>query len=214
MRTITLSEVEQDKSLYTEIDKVLKNGGLVCFPGPTGYKLAADLGSPAAVTSMIQAKRRVKNAPSLVFVPDVTWVEKVAADVSADAKKLMKALWPGPLTLLFTASEDLHPKVRKQLTKAKGWLGIRIPQDSIPRTVVRTFGSPLLISSANLAKKHGATSVAQVRKNFGRTVELLIDAGDLATGLQSTLVDLTHDTPTVIREGAVSEEDIRRALAI
>jgi L-threonylcarbamoyladenylate synthase len=214
MKTISLSEVQQQPALYSETAKILEAGRLVCFPTPSGYKLGADLGSPAAVTAMLQAKRRVKNAPALVFVPDVSWVDSVVANISDKAAALMKTLWPGQVTLLFLANEDLPSKVRKPLTKAKGWLGIRIPSDEVSTGVLRAFGKPILVSSANLASKHGAHSVAQVRKNFGRTIDLLIDAGDLnSNGPRSTLVDLTRDVPEIVRPGAVSEDEIKRALA-
>jgi L-threonylcarbamoyladenylate synthase len=213
MRTILLADIQKDSSLYSEIDQVLKNGGLVCFPSPFGYKLAADLDSPSAVISMIQAKRRTKNAPSLVLVPDEGWVKKVAEEVSSEAEALMEAFWPGPVTLLFEANSELSPKVRKSLTKAKGWLGVRMPDDEISMGVVQSFGKPILVSSANLARKHGERSVAQVRKNFGRTVDLLVDAGDLGEGPKSTLIDLTKNKPSVIRIGVISEETIQRVLA-
>lgn len=212
MKTIQRRELESDPSLYKEVVQVLEKGGLVCHPGPAGYKLVADLGSPEAITALIQAKRRVGNAPSLVFVPDASWVDKVAENVTRDARKLMHAFWPGPVTLLFKASEDLHPKVRKPLTKAKGWLGVRVPDDPVCLAVVRAFGRPLLVSSANLASKHGEHSLAQVKKNFGNTVGLLIEAGDLTPGASSTLVDVTTDTPAVVRAGAVSEARIREVL--
>ena len=79
--------------------------------------------------------------------------------------------------------------------------------------LVKEFGKPLVVSSANLSRKHGAQSVAQVRKNFGRTVELLIDAGDLAQGPSSTLVDLTNGSPNVVRAGSVTEDAITAIVA-
>jgi tRNA threonylcarbamoyl adenosine modification protein (Sua5/YciO/YrdC/YwlC family) len=213
MRTIPLREFDANPSLHSEITTVLENGGLVCHPAPSGYKLVADLGSPAAITAMLQAKRRVGHAPSLVFVPDESWVDRVAESVTDEARKLMRGLWPGPVTLLFKASEELHPKVRKPLTKAKGWLGVRVPDDPFCLRVVRAFGRPLLVSSANLSSKRGAHSLAQVKKNFGRTVELLVDAGDIAPAEKSTLVDVSNGSPSVIRAGAVTEERVLAALA-
>ncbi len=212
MKIISLDALQQDSTRYAEIKSVLQEEGLISFPSISGYKLGAALHSPAAITSVLQAKRRIKNAPALVFVPDEKWAAKLATTVSDQAKSLMKAFWPGPMTLLFQPSDELHPKVRKPLTKAKGWLGIRLPDDEIPLAVVRAFGEPLLVSSANLANKHGARSLAQVKKNFGRTLDLLIDAGDLTEGPKSTLVDATCSQATVVRAGAISEEEIHRAL--
>lgn len=213
MKTILLRDLEANPALYREIADALEKGGLVCHPSSSGYKLVVDLGSPAAVTAMLQAKRRVGNAPALVFLPEKKWVDKVAETVTEDARKLMRAFWPGSVTLLFAASQELDPKVRKPLTKAKGWLGVRVPDDPVCLAVVRAFGRPLLVSSANLASKQGAHSLAQVKKNFGSTLNLLVDAGDLSQGGKSTLVDVSGAKTSVVREGDVSEEQVRSALA-
>jgi L-threonylcarbamoyladenylate synthase len=212
MKKIVFAEIDSNPQLIQQISEVLADGGLVCLPAASGYKLVADLASPGAITAMLQAKRRVKNAPALVFVPDDGWVDKVAAAVTDDARTLMRRFWPGPVTLLFKASDDLHPKVRKPLTKAKGWLGVRVPDDDLARAVLQAFGRPVLVSSANLARKHGARSVAQVKKNFGRTVDLLVDAGDVPESTNSTLVDVSNGTVAVIRAGSVTEQHIREAL--
>jgi tRNA threonylcarbamoyl adenosine modification protein (Sua5/YciO/YrdC/YwlC family) len=212
MKTIPLSVLEADSTQYKQIADTLAGGGLVGLPTSSGYKLVADLSSPAAITAMLHAKRRVKNAPALVFVPDVDWVDRVAAVVSDQARRLMRRFWPGPVTLLLKASDDLHPKVRKPLTKAKGWLGVRVPDDEVSLGVVRAFGRPVLVSSANLARKQGAHSVAQVKKNFGRTVELLVDAGDIRPSAGSTLVDVSGPGVSVVRAGAVTEDSIHEAL--
>ena len=214
MKTITVDALRDDPARYAETAAVLDRGELLCFPAPAGYKLAADLASPPAITAMIQAKRRVKNAPALVLVPDEGWVHQVARSVSEPARALMRRFWPGPVTLLFKASDELHPKVRKPLTKAKGWLGVRVPDDQVTLGVVREFGRPVLVSSANLARKQGAHSVAQVKKNFGRTVELLVDAGDIRPSVNSTLVDVSGPGVSVVRAGAVTEDSIRDALAV
>jgi L-threonylcarbamoyladenylate synthase len=213
LKTIPLASVTGEPSRYREIANVLNDGRLVCFPTSRVYKLAADLNSPTAVAALLQAKRRVKNAPGLVFIAEAKWVEEVAAPISSEARALMDAFWPGDVTLLLEASDLIHPKVRKSLIKAKGWLGVRIPADEVSLGIVREFGRPVLVSSANLAEKQGAYSVAQVRKNFGRTVDLLIDGGDLSGGPTSTLVNLTKDGPKVVRAGAIPAEEIHRVLA-
>lgn len=213
MKTISITELKEKPSLYSQAAEVLSRGELLCFPASSGYKLAADLESPDAIMSMLQAKRRVKNAPALVLVPGVKWVDEVAMSVSTEAKALMKELWPCSMTMLFEASERLNPKVRKPLTKAKGWLGVRMPQDEVSVGVVKSFGKPILVSSANLAEKQGARSVAQVKKNFGRTVQLLIDAGDLADAPNSTLIDATGEKAVVVRAGAVPEEKVMEVLS-
>jgi len=213
LRTIPYPEISKDPNIYKEVGAVLEQGGLVCVPTPSGYKLLADLASPKAVTAMLQAKRRVKNAPALVFVPGAEWVERVVDSVSEDAVLLMRELWPGPLTLLFKAGERIDPKVRKPLTKAKGWLGVRMPEDEVSLGTLKAFGRPVLVSSANLAEKGGAHSVAQIKKNFGRTVDLLVDRGDVTPTPRSTLVDVSNGSPKVVRVGAIGEDRVAAALS-
>ena len=213
MKTIHLPLIQSNPSIYTDVKDTLESGALVCFPTPSGYKLAADFTSAKAIMGMIQAKRRVKNAPSLVLVPDTKWVEEIAAQISSDAKTLMETFWPGPLTLLLLAHQELPSNVKKALTGAKGWLGVRLPDDEVSKNILRVFGKPIIVSSANLAKKHGSHSVAQIKKNFGRTVDIMIDAGDLPPPKNSTLVDMTKDsTSLVVRAGMISEAQIMQAL--
>jgi len=212
LKTIPFPEISKNPKIYEEVGAVLEQGGLVCVPTASGYKLLADLASPKAVTAMLHAKRRVKNAPALVFVPDATWVDRVVDSVSEEARRLMSELWPGPVTLLFKAGERIDPKVRKPLTKAKGWLGVRVPDDEVSLGALKAFGRPVLVSSANLADKGGAHSVAQVKKNFGRTVDLLVDMGDITQSARSTLVDVSEGVAKVVRSGAVGEERVSAIL--
>lgn len=214
MKTIPLSSIQSEPTLYNQVKDTLEESKIICFPTPMGYKLAADLSSPKAVMSMLQAKRRTQNAPSLVLVPDETWVSTIASHVPDVARALMKTFWPGPMTLLFPASEALPAKVRRSLTKAKGWVGVRWPGDDVSTEILRVFKRPLLVSSANLAKKQGAHSAGQVRKNFGRTVDIMIDAGDITDQTRSTLVDMTKGHPSVIRAGSISEADILSVLDV
>lgn len=213
MKVVLLDELKKNPDQhYRDAAQTLAEGGLVSFPSSSGYKLAADMRSQRAVNALLQAKRRVKNAPALVFVPERKWVGDVANEISEHAEALMDAFWPGPLTLLFEPHPELDSKVRKALTKAKGWLGVRLPHEPVASNVLSAFQAPLLVSSANLAQKHGECSVAQVKKNFGRTVDVLIDAGDLQPGPRSTLVDVSRKDYEVVREDAVAIDDIREAI--
>ena len=214
MRTVSLSDIQTNPAILNEITDILTDDGIICIPTPSGYKLMANLESANAVISMNQAKRRVKSAPALVLIPDSSHVEDIADTVTSEANILMNELWPGPVTLLFAAGEGIPPKVRKALTKAKGWLGIRVPDSGLAQSIVRAFDKPLLVSSANISRKGGAESLAQVKKNFGRTISLIVEDGDVSIKRFSTLVDVTREIPKIIRKGAVSEETIQNALAV
>lgn len=203
MRTLTLDELEQNPGVYTEIHQVLERGGLVCLPCNGTYRIVVDLNNVDAVTKLYQSKRRVRKAPSLIFVDDKAMLKQVADEVPESVQPLVD-LWPGPLTILFDIHVDVPKKVRKQLGKGK--VGVRIPNSPLMQSVVRMLGRPVLVSSANREKKQGAGSPAQIRKNFGNLIDLFIDAGDLQKEDSSTVVDVLDGKVHITRPGAFEAE--------
>lgn len=199
---------------FEDLVEVLEDDGIICFPAESNYRLGASALSVKAVNTLVAAKRRSTNAPSLVFVSGASMLEEVAADITDVGKILAQTFWPGPLTLLVKPGDIFPKKVRKTIAKATGLIGVRIPGHPVARGIVETFGKPILVSSANLAKKSGASSPAQIRKNFGRQVEAMVDLGDLPTASPSTLVNVSGEAIEIRRQGAVSEEEIRRAANI
>lgn len=212
MRTIKSDSVSDLQAQVAEIVAVLEDGGVVCMPCGGAYRLVADLYNERAVLEMMQAKRRVSTSPSLVFVSEEQMLEQAAADVDASARPLMDKLWPGPLTIRFNASREIPKKVRKMLTKATGRVGIRVPDEPLPRQVVQALGRPVIVSSANKEKKHGAASPAQIRNTFFGRIALFIDAGDLPQAPSSTVIEVKNGKIEVLREGHMSLERIKEAL--
>lgn len=197
-----------------ELARVLTDGGLVSFPVGGSYRVAADLRSEAAVNRLMQSKRRAKSHPALVLVTSLAAAKSVVDGTAwPTTRRLADKLWPRPLTLVLPPSDQLLPAVRKVLTRATGKVGVRVPDEPLAVATLKAFGAPLLVSSANLEHKPGATSAAAVRQRFGTTVDLWIDAGDVAAGQPSTLVEVTADAWKVVRPGAVPVADIERAVA-
>ena len=211
MKTISLRKLTEDPAAHAEVQRVLAAGGLVCLPAGASYRIVADLTSEQAVSRLLQSKRRTGNAPALVFVGSEGMLRQVAAEVCPVRQRLMKAFWPGPLTILFTPNPQLPERVVKPLVRANGKLGVRIPDDPVVVEVLRRFGRPLLVSSANPEKKKGASSPAQVRKNFLGRVEVFIDAGDLPPAVASTVVDIRDGAVAVTRAGAIETAAVMAA---
>ena len=195
-----------------EIAKMLAAGGLACFPMRGAYRLAADARSEAAVNRLMQTKRRAKNHPSLILVASLAVAGAVVAGTAwRTTRRFADRLWPGPLTMVLPPSDDLPPRVRKVLTRATGKLGVQMSADPLVAEIVRHFGGPILLSSANLEQKPGAGSAAVVQQRFGTAVEVWVDAGDIKAALPSTVVEITETSWTVIRDGAVTLADLERA---
>ncbi len=214
MRTITLSALDDNPSLVDDIAAILRRDGLVCFPTRRQYSLAASLYSAEAVLRLVQSKRRSTKAPSLVLVPDRRALRALAADVPPVAEALTRRFWPGPLTLLVRPGDKVPGKVIKTLGLKKGRrLGVRFCESDPACRITKAFGGPLLISSANIAKKVGSSSVAKIRKIFHHSVELLVDAGDVPAATPSTVVDPDDKAPTrVTREGIIPAAHVVEAL--
>ena len=207
MRTIDLRN-EQARDYFDEAAQVLEDGGLVCVPCNGRYRILADLWSASAVMELLQSKRRVKKKPSLVFIADDSMLADTVEGVDETAKRLMEKFWPGPLTILFDPHPELPRKVSKELSRANGRLGVRVPDDQIARGVVKAFGGPVLVSSANRERKPGETSPAQIRRNFGNRIALFLDSGDLKDEGHSTVVDVDGGEVTVTRAGNIDEKAV------
>jgi L-threonylcarbamoyladenylate synthase len=109
-------------------------------------------------------------------------------------------------------SKRLPAKIAKLLTRSTGTLGIRVPDDKLSASIIAICGFPLLVSSANIENKPGATSAAAVKQRFERTLDLWVDAGDIRPEPPSTLVELSETEWKVVREGAIARSIIERAL--
>ncbi len=203
MEIMKLKAGQSQSAALTPAVNILRQEGVVCLPCNGSYRLFADVTSQAAVMRLIQSKRRVKKAPSLVFVDEVERLHQVVDEVPELASALMKELWPSPLTIRFKASKSLPRKVVKELTKATGSVGVRVPQSPLSRKVAKTFGGPLLVSSANRGRKGGERSPAQVRQNFLGRIDFFLDAGDLDEVPSSTVVDIKGDKVKIVRQGLV-----------
>ncbi len=213
MKIVKFQDLEADPSLKASLSQALHKGSLICVPCRGTYRILADLNNKSAVNSLLQSKRRTKKAPSLVFIDDVKRLEEVAGNVCSTSRKLAKAFWPGPLTIVFEAHKDLPSKIVEELTRSTGVLGIRIPASDLTREILREFDGPVLVSSANRSRKHGESSPAQIQKNFLGRIDFFVDAGDLPQASPSTVVKITDGQLNITREGSLSAQDLEAALS-
>lgn len=206
-RTVRIDPSNPDKSDIRRAVGVLKRQGVLVFPTKGLYGLGADAFSPDAVSRVFAVKRRAHRMPLLVMVPDLDEMGKVVRCVPAFARPLMD-LWPGGITLVFEAGEG----VPSGLTGGTGKIGIRIPAHPVAKALVRNFGGPITATSANLSGGPAVSDLANLDPRIGAEVDLIVDAGVLAGGAGSTVLDATCWPPRIIREGAVSIERIEAAL--
>ncbi len=178
---------------------VLDRGGLVAVPTETVYGLAADAANPEAVRRIFAAKGRPADHPLIVHVTGPADLARWAAPVSEVAAQLARALWPGPLTMILPKA----PGVDAVVTGGKETIGLRAPAHPLTRALLLAFGGGLAAPSANRFGHVSPTTAQHVRDDLGDRVDLVLDGGACAVGIESTIVDLSVEVPTILRLGAI-----------
>lgn len=205
-RIIKISAKNPDSKAVREIVRVLKDGGVIAFPTDTVYGLGAVMSRPGR-KDLLKVKRREASRPLGVFVPSFSQVRRLTVEISSDAIKLMRRLWPGRLTLVFKASARIPGRLQHQKT-----IGIRIPDQSWLLSVLKKLKNPLLQTSANLSGHPPLTTVSQILESLGNRVDLIVDAGKVKTGKPSSVVDMSGSQPRILRVGSISRQRVERIL--
>lgn len=181
------------------------------MPTDTVYGIAADAFSPQAVATLLAAKGRGRSMPPPVLIQRLQTMDGLAADVSADARKLAGAFWPGGLTLIFHS----QPTLTWDLGETKGTVALRMPDDRLALDLL-TITGPLAVSSANRTGQPAAQTASDARAQLGEAVEVYLEAGfrPLAgtDASPSTIVDATGEVLRVVRQGAISLERLREVV--
>lgn len=183
---------------------VLRSGGLVAFPTETVYGLGADATNEAAVRRVFAAKGRPATNPLIVHVADVETAKRYTTHWSDAAQALAAAWWPGPLTLVLPKTADIPDVV----TAGRGTVGLRSPDHPVAIELLRAFGGPVAAPSANRSNRVSPTTARHVRDELGDAVDLVLDGGPCAVGIESTVLDLSGDRPRILRPGAVTRQEI------
>ena len=184
---------------------------IIVMPTDTVYGVAADAFSPQAVATLLAAKGRGRNMPPPVLIPRIGTMEGLATEISDDARKLAEKYWPGPLTLIFHA----QPTLTWDLGETKGTVALRVPDDQLALDLL-TITGPLAVSSANRTGQAAAQTGSEARSQLAESVEVYLEGGfrplEGTDPTPSTIVDATGLRLRVVREGAISLEEIQRMI--
>jgi L-threonylcarbamoyladenylate synthase len=186
----------------------LRAGGLVAFPTETVYGLGADAANAIAVARLYEAKGRPSFNPLIAHVGDVEAARRIA-DFDATANRLALAFWPGPLTLVLPKVRDCA--VADLATAGLDTIALRVPAHPLARGILRAFGGAVVAPSANLSGHVSPTSAAHVKSDLAGRIDLIIDGGAVAVGVESTIVGC-FDTPMLLRPGGLPREEIEAVL--
>ena len=190
-----------------EAVRSLNSGGVVVFPTDTLYGLGADVFSLAALQRIFSIKGRRADLALPVLVAGLDQVEAVAQPMSAQAQRLAERFWPGPLTLVMRRSPDLPGLVTGGADTVAG----RMPGHPVPLELARRLGRPITGTSANRSGQPDLLDLSALENQLGNLVDHIIQTGPVPAGTASTIVNVTGDTPQLLRGGAISLEEILEA---
>lgn len=192
-----------------EAVKLLAAGKLVAFPTETVYGLGAIATNEKAVKSVYAAKGRPSDNPLIVTVSDEAMVSDYAKEIPERAQKLMKHFWPGPLTILLFVKPNALPKA---VTGGLDTVAFRCPDDKLTHDLISKLGYPIVGPSANTSTKPSPTTAQHVYHDLNGKIAGIIDGGPTRVGLESTIIDLSVETPVVLRPGEITPQELSEVL--
>ena len=199
--------IPQSDPAQIQAEKIIRSGGVIAFRTDTFYGLGADPKNASAVGKVTELKGR-EGKPILVLVSDSDVLRRYVRQPSDLFDRLAKHFWPGPLTLIGRATNDLP----EELTAGTETVGVRIPADEGVCALVRICGGALTATSANPTGAQPARTASEVASYFPTGVDLIIDGGEVNASEPSTVFDLSGTNPVMIREGAIRREELDRFL--
>ncbi len=207
-RILAVDPDTPDVTLLAEAARILRGGGLVAFATETVYGLGADATNSEAVARIFAAKGRPSYNPLIVHASDLEMARGCVVDFPAEAERLADRFWPGPLTLVL-ARAAIFPDA---VTAGRETVGIRIPAPAVARHLIALTGRPIAAPSANRSNAVSPTLAEHVREDLDGRIDLILDSGPTAVGIESTVLDCTRFPPRVLRPGPIGAAEISKAM--
>lgn len=182
--------------------RLLREGQLVAIPTETVYGLAANALDGEAVASIFAAKGRPMDNPLIVHIGDMADWTPLVTHIPETAQKLAEAFWPGPLTIILPAA----PCIPQEVTGGLSTVAVRFPSHPVAQAVILHAGCPLAAPSANRSGSPSPTNAARVKEDMDGRIAAILDGGDSDVGVESTVIDLCHTPPRLLRPGGITPE--------
>lgn len=201
---------KEDSRIYDQAGEILRAGGLVAFPTETVYGLGADALDEEASAKIYAAKGRPSDNPLIVHIADMEAVYKLARQVPDTAVRLAEHFWPGPLTMILKKS-DIVPD---SITGGLGTVAIRMPSHKVAAQLIKRSGVYIAAPSANTSGKPSPTLASHVIKDLSGKIDMIIADDTVDIGVESTIIDLSEDIPTILRPGYITKEMFERVIGM
>lgn len=199
---------ETDKNAIEEAAAILRRGGLLGIPTETVYGLGADGLNEDAVRRIFLAKGRPQDNPLILHVPDAGWLERCCTDIPPAAYALAERFWPGPLTMILPRRDC----VPLRTTGGLDTVGVRCPDHPVTRAIIAAADTPVAAPSGNTSGRPSPTCARHMMEDMMGKIDGIVDGGDCAVGVESTILDLTVQPPRLLRPGGLPLEELEAVL--
>ncbi len=190
--------------IFQKLVKLFALGKLVVFPTETVYGIGTNGLNENAVKKIYEAKGRNSDNPLILHICDYNMLSKITKNISSVEKKMIDTFFPGPFTLILDRT-DIVPNI---VTAGLDTVAVRMPNNEIARKIIEASGVPIAAPSANISGKPSGTIVSDILDELGNKVDYIIDGGPCNIGLESTVVRVIDDVPTILRPGKITKEEI------
>lgn len=191
-----------------EIADGIKNGKTVVFPTETVYGIAANALDEIACEKIFKIKNRPDNKALIVLISNYDILEKIVNPVSKLERKLMKAFWPGALTIILEKNKECN--ISNVVTAGKNNIGVRMTSGKIAKLLVEKSGVPIVAPSANLSGNPTGTKIDRIIEELGDRVDYILDCGDIENGKESTIIKVENEKIIILREGKITKEELEK----
>ncbi|WP_130836478.1 L-threonylcarbamoyladenylate synthase [Lachnoclostridium sp. Marseille-P6806] len=205
---VSMTEEEPDGAAIARAGDILKRGGLVAFPTETVYGLGGDALNPESARKIYAAKGRPSDNPLIVHICRPEAAERIAERIPEAYHILAERFWPGPLTMILPKSRLVPPET----TGGLDTVAIRFPRNRIALALIEAGGGYVAAPSANRSGRPSPTLARYCREDLDGLVDMIIDGGQVDIGVESSIIDLSGETPTILRPGFVTKEMLEDAL--
>ncbi len=209
-QTISIDPENLRRDEITLATDILKKGGVVIYPTDTVYGLGVDAENSMAIQRLFALKKRDLSKSISVMVSNIASAQHYLTEISEIGKQLMQAFWPGALTIVGKSS----PSVAEALQEKDATIGIRIPDNNLCLRLTEAFGKPITTTSANLSGDPECSSIEHIDTAIRSSAELILDAGITQGTVPSTVISIVNGEPLILREGAVTKNEIKNVLDI
>ena len=186
--------------------EIIRNGGIVLFPTETVYGIGTNGLDETAIKKLFKIKQRPLNKPISLLVNSIDMINKIAKDITEIEYSIIKEFFPGPLTIVLK-KKDIVPNI---LTANNNTVGIRMPSNDIALKLIEYTGFPIATSSANISSQPSGTRLQDIIKDFDEKADYFIDGKISKTGFASTIIKVTDGIPNILRQGPITEEQIKK----